>query len=209
MRPSVVVMPTQRVMGPFSLRSAWSRPKQPFGRLVRTCWKSLGDATGFRFPGFGYEGCRASHRSCGYPLHKMIKKRRPSARAKRQNSLACAFPPAIIDKLIQRKVQKGGSVTLSSDLRPGIRVNVARIDESTFVVSSRPAPEIQTILRTMPKRSTSPFAALSERLRGQAHDIPATRSRPAFTAAPIVPEISDEQALSGAIIRRSERTRGH
>jgi hypothetical protein len=137
----------------------------------------------------------------------MTENRRPSTQPRKHNSLAAACPPAIFDKLIQRKVQKGGSVTLSADLQRGVKATVARVNETTFVVSTGPISQIQAILEDLPKSTPSPFAALSERLRGQKHEIATSRSRPAFIAGTAVPDLSDEEAMRDAITERSSRTR--
>jgi hypothetical protein len=137
------------------------------------------------------------------------------ARLQQRNFLpATASPPAIYVRapisMKQRRVGKAGSVTIGGGLAQGVKVIVAEVDPQTYVVSARSEPEVRALAESLPRPAVSPFAALSESLKGRNHDIynaPSPRPRGPFVGLSAVPEISDEDVLRGADVRRTRRTR--
>lgn len=138
----------------------------------------------------------------------------PTKRVRQKNAIGAAPPPAIVHPyshadayaVIQRKVMTNGTISLSR-LRQGSRVNVLQIDEQTFIVSSRPAHEVQQMAQQLPTPPQSPFAELSAQLRGQPHDAPEVRTRHEYTGPISVPSIVDDAALRRADLSKSQRSR--
>jgi len=134
-------------------------------------------------------------------------------KVRRKNAIG-ALPPAVASvsaavsqfSMVQRKVTKNGAISIAS-LRQGSKVNVLQIDELTFIVSGRPEAEVQELAATLPVQAPSPFAALSEKLRGKPHSGDPMRIRHAFTGDIEVPSVDDETALAVANIRRAQRAR--
>lgn len=137
---------------------------------------------------------------------KMTKKRRPGPTTVKQNPITNAPPPAIYHTVTQRRVQKGGVITLSADLPRGASMKVVKLTETTFIVGSS-NDEVASIISSLPKKSSSPFALIAERLRGQSNHIVTERARPAFGGVAVLADVSDERALRGAQLQRSRRTR--
>lgn len=136
----------------------------------------------------------------------MAKKSGPLRHTRRHNAIGNVPPSAIYDSFMQRKVQKGGSVTLSAGLQQGVRVTVAQVSETVFVVGSS-REELTALLERLPKRGESPFAMLAETLRGRPHEVTGERTRPQYSGLPIVPERSDDEVMRGADLRRTTRIR--
>lgn len=97
-------------------------------------------------------------------------------------------------------------MTLSAALQKGIRVSVAQVNPTTFIVSGS-REELQTIIEKLPKPALSPFSALADALRGQAHERVMIRARSSYSGRAILPSISDEEAMQEADVQRSRRTR--
>jgi len=145
------------------------------------------------------------------------------ARMRQHNFLpAAAPPPAIYQRAIppaavaserltlavkHRKVGKAGSVTIGSGLSPGIRVAVLELDRQTYVVSSRSEADLRKIVASVPRAVSSPFAILSESLRGRKHDLSGARPRGSYTGPVEMPIVSDEDVLRDANVQRTRRVR--
>ena len=130
------------------------------------------------------------------------------ARMRQDNSLASAPPPAIYANapMKSRRVGKSGAVHIP-ELAHGVRVNYMQVDAETFVVSSRPESEVRAIASKMPTASPSPFAALSDSLRGRRFEFATSRDRVGFHGAPRVAEASDDDVLVAYDLRPSRRVR--
>jgi hypothetical protein len=137
------------------------------------------------------------------------------ARVRQRNCLpAAASPPAIYVRapisMKQRRVGKAGSVTIGGGLAQGVKVIVAEVDSQTYVVSARSEPEVRALAESLPRPAVSPFAALSDSLKGRKHDIygaGSPRPRGPYVGPSAVPEVSDEDVLRGADVRRTRRMR--
>jgi hypothetical protein len=137
-----------------------------------------------------------------------MKPLKKTKKTQRYNPISSCPPPAIYDtaRPRQRTVQKGGMVTLSSELKRGIQVSVAQVNATTFIVSGS-RDELHKIMEGLPKPATSPFAALAEAFRGRAHERASARLRPSYSGSPDLPSIADDEALANASLQRSRRPR--
>lgn len=133
------------------------------------------------------------------------------ARMRRQNPLPAAAPPALYAHAPimakQRRVGKAGSVTIGAGLAQGVKVTVVELDRQTYIVSSRPMDEVQKIAAGMPRAAASPFAALSDSLKGRKHDLSGTRQRGPYAGPITMPSASDEDVLRNANVQRTRRVR--
>lgn len=134
-------------------------------------------------------------------------------KVRRKNAIGAAPPPAIIEPapherfaVIERTVTKNGAISIKG-LRQGSKVNVLQIDDLTFMVSGRPPDEICRLAANIPVSAPSPFAAMSDQLRGQPHAVDATRLRHPFVGETVVPALSDDLALASGDLRRTQRLR--
>lgn len=127
-------------------------------------------------------------------------------RIKKENPIAAAPPPIVERVVVTRKVQKGGTVSIRS-LRQGTRVNLLQIDEQTFLVSGLPATELHELAGQFPLPMSSPYAALSARIRGKLNAIDETRVRTNTTPELDFQPLPDEKVLSIASLQRPSRKR--
>jgi hypothetical protein len=129
----------------------------------------------------------------------------------RQTNSAAAMPPAAVvcradTLMIQRKVQKGGAVSIPA-FRKGAQVRVATLDAQTVLVSARSATEVEALIQRIPGERPSRFAALSTAFQGRSNEIVKDRRRRGYSSESTVPSISDEQALRQASLQRTTRRR--
>jgi len=134
---------------------------------------------------------------------------------RQRNGIGTAPPPAITSPapgaqgdyvFIQRKVQKGGTISLTR-LTQGSRVNVVQLDDQTFVVSARPQSDVKKLLAHIPPSTPSPYAALSQQVQGRPHQVEEIRVRHGYSGPISFPEISDEVAMALSSVERTRRVR--
>lgn len=131
----------------------------------------------------------------------------PKKIVKKENPIASAPPPIVERSIVTRRVQKGGAVSISQSLRQGTRVNLLQIDEQTFIVSGLPATELHELAGQFPSPASSPYAALSARIRGNLNTIQETRVRRDAPSESDFQPLSDENVLRSANLQRTSRKR--
>ncbi len=130
------------------------------------------------------------------------------ARMRQDNSLSSAPPPAIIAEapVRNRLVGKSGSLHIP-ELAKGVRVNYLQVNSETFVVSLRSENELRTIAAGIPKDSVSPFASVSNMLRGKKFELATSRSHAAFEGFVNVPQVNDDDLLDSTEVPPARRMR--
>jgi hypothetical protein len=130
------------------------------------------------------------------------------ARMRQDNSFATAPPAAIFaDAPVKnRLVGKSGSLHIP-ELAKGVRVNYLQVNAETFVISSRSESELRTIAAGIPKESASPFASVSNMLRGRKFELATSRDHATFQGSVKVPAVNDDELLKSVEIEPARRVR--